>query len=188
MKTKLLRIAWTLALAALLLAYFGCKRKETGKQQVGNGGLFLWSDIDQATWDKIKGVLGQDPATDGASKRSELYRLRKYDPDNPPEDVGGTLCDAMLIRTIKDVDEYAAAQKFKGYAVQIGLGAIADFETRMTEAEKPGERGGKKDPTPTPEPGKMMPHAHFQENIIESKKMVDEVDAILDGTSDGSPR
>ncbi len=186
MKNKLLRIAWTLPLAALLLAEVGCEGKEHTDQQRGKGGILLWADIDQVKWGKIKEVLGRKSETDGASQRSELFRLRRYSPDNPPVDEGGTLCDAVLIRSIDDVDKHAATEKFKGYAVQIGLGAVADFETRMTDAEKPGESGGKKDPTPTPEPGKLMPHAHFQENIAESQKMVDEVNAILDGTADKS--
>ncbi len=190
MKNKLLRIVTTLALGALLLAYFGCEKKGTETFRDEKGGIFVWKDIDSVKWDKIKEVLGRDSGP-GASRRSELYRLRKYNPGSTPENAGdGTLCDAMLIRTIAEVDEHAAQTNFKGFAVQIGLGALADYQVQEAGDDKSRPGGKKETPTPTPtaEFERLMPHAHLPENIIESQKMVEEVNAVLDGTADTNSR
>ncbi len=189
MKKKLLGIALAFGLAVVLLAYLGCEkgRLAGGEKKKQHSGLLLWTQLDEGKWTQIKDVLKKKSDTPGASKRSKLFRLRRYDPPNDPVDEeNGELDDAILVYDVADLDAQAKRDGFKGHAIQIGLGAIEDFQ------EIDSRKKDSPTPTPTPEEtstsgGTKMPQAHFRQNIIESRKMVKEINDILNPKSPGSP-
>ena len=194
MKTRLLGTGLAVGLAAVLLGYLGCEQRRTisGQGEGTPAGILLWKDITQPQWERIRDeVLKKAPITPGADSRSKLFRLRRYDPPNPPVDEqNGELADTLLLYSIEFLDQKAAQAGFKGHAIQIGMGAMDNFQTVGTPppASTPGG-------TPTPpenksssrQGGGRMPQAHFRQNITESQAMVDEVNGILNPSPTPTP-
>lgn len=182
MKTKALRLLLPLGLASLALALFGCPQKH-GDEPAGV--LLLPTGAEEAEhqnfekhWDEIAGILHKDSGIEGVD-RKKLFRVRKYVPGQPPVDdpKDGTLDETMLIEEVKDADARALDRKFRGHAIQIGLGVALNFQA-VPPSATPSEESSS---TPPPETGggARMPQAHFRANIEESKKMVDEVNDVL---------
>lgn len=183
MKTKALRFLLPLGLASLTLALFGCsKHGLKGDDDKPDGVVLFPQGADgpdhqnfEKHWDEISGILRKNTGVTGVD-RKKLFRIRKYVPGQPPVDdpKDGALDETMLIEEVKDADARALEGKFRGHAIQIGLGVALNFRAvpptaTPSEGTPPPETGG----------GGKMPQAHFRGNIEESQKMVDEVNEEL---------
>jgi len=114
-------------------------------------------DISPEKWDAIQAVLARDPpVTADAEARLKLYRIREFK-DGLPQ---GNKDDGEMIET-QLLEDRRVPEHFTGHAFQIGVGTI---------------QRSKKVPSKAPD----MPQAHFRQNLLESKEMVQEVNAILE--------
>lgn len=183
MKNNTLGIGLVIGLTSLAFGLVGCPKKETQ----GKHGIVLRAQDHQNVedkWEAIRKVLYARSETPGADHRTKLFHIRKYQPGRDPVDEG-ELDDSFLLEEIPAVDK-DDAKGFRGHAVQIGFGYGQDFQAipKGEGASGPAVTGG------IGSPQRQMPQAHFRENIVESQKMVDEVNGILANKPDttGSPR
>lgn len=185
MKTKALRFLLPLGLASLTLALFGCsKHGLKGDDDKPDGVVLFPQGADEPDhqnfekhWDEISGILQKNTDIPGV-ERKKLFRVRKYVPGQPPvDDPEGKLDETMLIEEVKDVDARALKRKFSGHAIQIGLGVALNFRA-VPPSATPSEESSS---TPSPDTGGSgkMPQAHFRADIVESQKMVNEVNEEL---------
>ena len=189
MKTKLLRVALIVAVASLPVLIFSCRPHSTD-EEVAHGLVILPSGDHaklEANWDKVAAILHEKSDIPGVDRR-KLFRIRKYIPGQPPvnDPADGMLEDSSLVEEINDSDAKALREHFKGHAIQIGLAAQLDFQTVPPEATPSEEHA----PSLKSEKGGKtvkMPQAHYQANIVESQKMVDEVNAALNNSNNQDP-
>ena len=115
-------------------------------------------DISPEKWDAIEAVLTKTPpVTPDAEPRANLYRIRTFKDGVPQGDKDdGDMAETELL------EDRRVPENFTGHAFQIGIGAI---------------QRSKKVPSSAPD----MPQAHFRQNLLESKEMVKEVNAVLEG-------
>ena len=117
-------------------------------------------DIDDHHWDKVKAVLSRPPVIHEADTRDKLYRIREYKQDGTVNETG-SLADAQLLEERQTVIN-GLPKGFVGHVFQIGVGAMQRTQR-------------------IPSAGVLTPHAHYQQNILESKEMVKEVNDALNG-------
>jgi hypothetical protein len=126
------------------------------------------TDIDSQKWTEIVRVLKAPSETPNADSRDKLFRIREFNeghlvpvPDPVPPD---GLPEGMLEKSAL-LEDYDATilelenGKFTGHAFQIGVGTVE----RSKRVPK----------------GPDTPQAHNRKNILESKKMVEEVNPFL---------
>ena len=174
MKNKLLRFAFLLSLVAFAFTLSGCRPK-VKKEDEAKHGLIIRNHLTPKQWEKINEVLNGQTQTGDASPRPKLFRIKRYSAGMAQENFG-ELDDSWLIEDFPTQDS-----KFEGYAVQVGLGIREDF------ARYPENSGTNASPNPTPSATPITGHAHHLQNIIESQKMVDAVDKILNPSPSPAP-
>ncbi len=194
MKTITLRLLLPLGVATLALTLFGCPNKHGRSGDEGPHGLVLLPEKTDGAdhqniekhWREIDEILHKDSGVDGVD-RKKLFRLRKYVPGQPPVDdpKDGALDETMLIEEVKEADARALDRKFKGHAIQIGLGVALDYQA-VPPGATPSEESASSPPPETGGGGKM-PQAHFRANIVESDEMVHEVNDVLEGKPTPTP-
>ena len=119
------------------------------------------ADVSPEKWAEIEKVLALPPKTPEADPRIKLYRIRLYkngvaQPNKDGEDKDdGDMPESEL------VEDRRVPTNFTGHAFQIGIGAIQRTKR-------------------VPDSAPASPQAHFRQNLLESKEMVKEVNAILD--------
>jgi hypothetical protein len=135
------------------------------------GIILQLQDVDSGSlnWSDIHDVLTKKPPTYGVD-RNKLYRIRRFEngemqPKNKPDegdDDGQLSTDQLLFdRVAMKTDLENRTPKFTGYAFQIGLGRVQNYEKVGSKITMPQGRG------------KLN-------GIRESRKMVEEINDILD--------
>lgn len=123
------------------------------------------TEIDSQKWQEIENVLTAPSLTPHADSRDKLYRVREFSNGAPvggdPGSAGdeGALPEAQLLEDRQATIDEISKGSFTGHAFQIGVGAIE----RKKRVPK----------------GPDTPQAHNRKNILESKKMVEQVNPFL---------
>jgi hypothetical protein len=186
MKKTLLRIAIILCVPLLVLTLFWTKKLNATRPSQPRAGLIIAADVPDAKWREIKQILSAQTVNLGASPRGELYRIRAYDGNGKYEE-SGSLPEKMLVTDFSDLPS-----KFKGHAIQIGVGALPDVDCYPPSAtcgdkNKVLRRRDSKtvdaDSSPSATPFISM---HFRPNVQESQKMIEDVNKVLNSPDPAS--
>ncbi len=180
MKAKLLRIASGIGLAAFAFCFTGCEPEKSGlTDDQGDHGLIIMDHVTPEQWTEIKDVLDRTTTTDDALDRVKLYRIRHYSGDGKKQEEFGQLEESLLIEDFPPPPE-----NFKGYAIQIGFGTPR-FRRHPKTTPSPTPTSGGASPMPSATP--ITGHAHYRQNMIESKLMINAVDKILNPSPSPTP-
>jgi hypothetical protein len=154
---KPITLGFTAAAAGLVVGVGAASIADSLKPKYGIILRATNQDIDAQKWGKIKEKLNLPPTIAGADSREMLYRVREFNNGTPVGNTDeGSLPEAELL------EDRRVPTNFTGHAFQIGVGARERSKT-------------------IPKSGPGMPQSHSRLNLQESKKMVEDVDGVLDG-------
>ncbi len=144
----------------------------------------------------------------------EIFLIRSYNRGAPGATIG-SMNDLLLERPLAQFDKLAAANKFNGYAVQIGVGlSKVETDIRFIGREPRGKRGhdnnedeSGESPQPSPSAstagasgrssshghsvqqfGKTASHGHLIQLVDESAELIKEIEPIIDGSGDSNDK
>ncbi len=119
-------------------------------------------DVDDHHWQEVTKVFTLPVTNEHADSRDQLFRIREYKRD-PSGGIAATETGSLpLGEMIEDRQNVIAGlpADFVGHVFQVGVGGIQRSQR-------------------LPANGKLTPHAHYQQNILESRDMVKAVNAAL---------